>query len=78
MTNTMVDQLGATRRDLLGRAAEIALTIREFAPVAERERRLSDPVVAAMLEAGLFTMARARSYGGLELDPVGRDRKSVV
>ena len=55
---------------LLDAVREIEPTIREHAAEAERERRLSRPVVDAMREAGLFRMLTPRSLGGLEVDPV--------
>jgi alkylation response protein AidB-like acyl-CoA dehydrogenase len=55
---------------LLESVAEIAPIIREHASEAEQCRRLSRPVVEAMLEANLYDMSRPKSLGGLELDPV--------
>jgi alkylation response protein AidB-like acyl-CoA dehydrogenase len=46
--------------------------IREHNEEAERERRLSPPVLAALHEAGLLRMCTPRSLGGLEVDPITR------
>jgi alkylation response protein AidB-like acyl-CoA dehydrogenase len=48
--------------------------IREHADEAERERRLSPPVLAALYDAGLLRMCTPRSLGGLEVDPLTRAR----
>jgi alkylation response protein AidB-like acyl-CoA dehydrogenase len=50
-------------------ARRIAPVIREHNQEAERERRLSPPVLAALHEAGLLRMCTPRSLGGLEVDP---------
>src|SRR5262245_41379134 len=55
---------------LLEKVQAIAPTIRKSAPEAEQARRLSRPVVDAMQQAELYRMARAKAFGGLELDPV--------
>jgi indole-3-acetate monooxygenase len=55
---------------LLDRVKQIAPIIREHAAEAEQQRHVARPVVDAMLEAGLYAMARPRAFGGLEADPV--------
>jgi indole-3-acetate monooxygenase len=62
-TNITVDPIFA-------RVKEIAPIIREHAAEAEEKRRLSRPVVDAMLKAGLYSMALPKASGGLELDPI--------
>ena len=57
---------------LLDAAREIAPIIRAHSEEAERERRLSQPVLKALRETGLLRMATPRSFGGLETDPVTR------
>ena len=57
---------------LLHAAREVAPIIREHRDEAERERRLSAPVLNALKEAGLLRMTTPRSLGGLEGDPVTR------
>ena len=57
---------------LLDAARDIAPIIREHSEEAERERRLSAPVLTALKEAGLLRMTTPRSLGGLETDPVTR------
>jgi indole-3-acetate monooxygenase len=57
---------------LIDAAREIAPIIREYSEEAERERRLSQPVLTALREAGLLRMTTPRSLGGLETDPVTR------
>ncbi len=57
---------------LIDAAREIAPILRAHSDEAERERRLSAPVVAALRETGLMRMATPRSLGGLETDPVTR------
>lgn len=59
---------------LLEAARRIAPVIREHADDAERERRLSPPVLAALYDAGLLRMCTPRSLGGLEVDPLTRAR----
>ncbi len=44
--------------------------LREHSAQAEQERRLADPVVSALRDAGFFRMWRPRKLGGLELDPL--------
>jgi indole-3-acetate monooxygenase len=57
---------------LMEAARRIAPVIREHNQEAERERRLSPPVLAALHEAGLLRMCTPRSLGGLEADPLTR------
>jgi len=57
---------------LIDAAREIAPIIREHSQEAERERRLSQPVLGALRETGLLRMTTPRSLGGLETDPVTR------
>ncbi|MCE7986394.1 MAG: hypothetical protein DYG89_34920 [Caldilinea sp. CFX5] len=55
---------------LLDKVNEIAPLLHAHAEEAEQARQLARPVVAAMQQAGLYRMARAKAFGGLELDPV--------
>jgi alkylation response protein AidB-like acyl-CoA dehydrogenase len=55
---------------LVENAMKIAPIIRQHAAEAEQQRHLSRPVVDAMREAGLFSMACPRAFGGQEADPV--------
>jgi indole-3-acetate monooxygenase len=57
---------------LIDAAREIAPIIQEHSQEAERERRLSQPVLKALRETGLLRMNTPRSLGGLETDPVTR------
>src|SRR5216683_5536642 len=61
-----------TDATLIEAARRIAPVIREHSQKAERERRLSPPVLAALREAGLLRMCTPRSLGGLEADPLTR------
>ena len=53
---------------LIEAARQIAPVIREHSDEAERDRRLSRPVLDALHEAGLLRMFTPRSLGGLEVD----------
>ncbi|MGZ8189354.1 MAG: acyl-CoA dehydrogenase family protein, partial [Methylosarcina sp.] len=55
---------------LLRAVREIEPIIRQHAPEAERERKLSKPVAQAMRQAGLYRLWRPKAFGGFELDPV--------
>src|SRR5262252_9242706 len=55
---------------LVAKARELGPLIREHAMEAERERRLSKPVIDALNRAGLTKMLLPKSLGGLETDPV--------
>jgi indole-3-acetate monooxygenase len=57
---------------LIDAARDIAPTIQKHKEEAERERRLSRPVLAALRETGLLRMFTPRSLGGLETDPITR------
>src|SRR5262245_6771258 len=57
---------------LLDRAREIAPIVRAHSEEAERQRRLSQPVLNALRQTGLLCMTAPRSLGGLETDPVTR------
>ena len=59
-----------TADSLLDRVKKIAPIIREHAAEAEEQRRLSRPVVDAMRQAGLYSMAHPKAFGGLEVDPL--------
>lgn len=55
-------------------AQKIAPVIQQHRKEAERERRLSRPVLEALYETGLLRMSTPRSLGGLETDPITRAR----
>jgi alkylation response protein AidB-like acyl-CoA dehydrogenase len=55
---------------LVAKARELGPLIREHAAEAERERRLSKPVIDALNRAGITKMLLPKSLGGLETDPV--------
>lgn len=57
---------------LIEAARRIAPVIREHYDEAERERRLSPSVLAALHDTGLLRMCTPRSLGGLEADPLTR------
>src|SRR5215831_3723368 len=60
----------AIDENLVAKARELGPLIREHAAEAERERRLSKPVIAALNHSGITRMALPKSLGGLETDPV--------
>src|SRR5262247_2741796 len=64
----------ATVDVLLDQVKDMAPALRRHAAEAETARRLSQPVVDAMRQAGLYRMARPTTFGGLELDPVSMFR----
>ena len=57
---------------LIEAARHIAPVVRDHSREAERERRLSRPVLDALRETGLLRMSTPRSLGGLETDPITR------
>ena len=57
---------------LIEAAQQIAPIVAKHSEEAERERRLSRPVLDALREAGLMRMMTPRSLGGLETDPITR------
>ncbi len=54
--------------DLIKRARELVPLLARNAAQAESQRRLTDEVVAALEEAGLFRMLQPRRFGGFEAD----------
>jgi hypothetical protein len=65
----MADVNTSHRGRLLNDVRTLAPLIREHTDEAERERRLSPPVVTAF-EAGIFRMYTPCTLGGLEVDPL--------
>jgi indole-3-acetate monooxygenase len=57
---------------LIDAARRIGPIIREHNAEAERERRLSRPVLDTLYETGLLRMFTPRSLGGLEANPITR------
>src|SRR5262245_20767191 len=57
---------------LIDAARRIGPIIRQHNAEAERDRRLSRPVLDALYETGLLRMFTPRSLGGLEADPITR------
>ena len=55
---------------LLSAVRRLEPLIREQADEAERNRRLSQPVVTALAEAGIFRMYTPRTLGGFEVEPL--------
>ncbi|HEV8713036.1 MAG TPA: acyl-CoA dehydrogenase family protein, partial [Candidatus Binatia bacterium] len=55
---------------LLSAVRTLEPLIRKHADEAERNRRLSQPVVNALAEAGFFRLYTPRTLGGLEVDPL--------
>src|SRR5512145_3035021 len=59
-------------KSLMDAVRDIAPIIEKHRDEAERERRLSKPVLDALRETGLLKMATPKSLGGLETDPITR------
>ena len=59
-------------KSLMDAVRDIAPLIEKHRDEAERERRLSKPVLDALRETGLLKMATPKSLGGLETDPITR------
>jgi alkylation response protein AidB-like acyl-CoA dehydrogenase len=58
------------REDLLGAVRALAPRLRAASEEIERNRSLTEPLVQAMVDAGLYRMLLPRSLGGGELDPL--------
>jgi len=65
----MVGESGA---DILAAARAIGPMIRGEAAAIEASGRLTEKVVSALKEAGVFRMTMPRSMGGAELDPIAQ------
>ena len=72
MTDALVDT--ETAESLLDKVRDIEPVIRGHAEEAEHNRRLSQAVVDAMRDAGLFRVWTPRALGGFELDPMSAYR----
>ena len=59
-----------TTPDLLDEAQRLEALIDEHAAEGDERGRLSDPVVDALHDAGIFGMWVPKELGGSELDPV--------
>lgn len=57
---------------LIDAAKSIGPVIRQHQEQAERDRRLTRPVLDALHEAGMLRMFTPKSLGGLEADPITR------
>ncbi|HET8575707.1 MAG TPA: acyl-CoA dehydrogenase family protein [Methylomirabilota bacterium] len=56
--------------DYVERAKKLAPQIESWADQGEQERRLPEPMVAALFDAGLFRLLLPRTLNGAEVDPV--------
>jgi alkylation response protein AidB-like acyl-CoA dehydrogenase len=61
---------GCTRDDLLDAVRALAPRLRAASDEIERGRSLTEPLVQAMVDAGLYRMLIPRSLGGGEIDPL--------
>jgi 3-hydroxy-9,10-secoandrosta-1,3,5(10)-triene-9,17-dione monooxygenase len=61
--------LSSSPADLLERARALGELAAAHRDQAERDRRLADPVVEAMVSSGLFRLLRSQRLGGLEVEP---------
>src|SRR5262245_52835902 len=59
-----------SREGLLDAVKGLAPALRAASGEIERDRSLTEPIVQAMVEAGLYRMFLPRSLGGGELDPL--------
>ena len=59
-----------TRDDLLEAARTLAPRLRAASDAIERGRSLTEPIVQALADAGLYRMFLPRSLGGGEVDPL--------
>jgi alkylation response protein AidB-like acyl-CoA dehydrogenase len=59
-----------TKRDLLAAVQALAPRLHEAAKEIEATRSLGEPLVQAMVDAGLYRMLLPRSLGGGEIDPL--------
>ncbi|MEE8465851.1 MAG: acyl-CoA dehydrogenase family protein, partial [Dehalococcoidia bacterium] len=57
---------------LIDAAKSIAPVVEQHQEQAERERRISRPVIDALHETGILSMFTPKSLGGLEVDPITR------
>ncbi|MFI1799697.1 acyl-CoA dehydrogenase family protein [Streptomyces sp. NPDC020379] len=60
--------LSPTRDELVARAVALQPLLREHAATIEAERRVTDEVIDALTEAGLFKLTVPRRFGGYETD----------
>ncbi|MBI1737215.1 MAG: acyl-CoA dehydrogenase family protein [Candidatus Rokubacteria bacterium] len=58
------------RKDLLAAVESLAPQLRDAAPDIEAKRTLPEPLVQAMVDAGLYRLFLPRSLGGGEIDPL--------
>lgn len=66
MTTTHIP--APTREELVARAEALQPLLREHAATIEAERRVTDEVIDALTEAGLFRLTVPRRFGGYESD----------
>lgn len=62
--------MASSIESLLESVRQIEPVLRRHAQTAERARQLSDDVVVAMRDRGLYRLWRPRIFGGLEIDPM--------
>ena len=74
MTPPPLESMATSRAEaapgILDRVRALLPEIAAYADETERERRIAAPLVAAMLEAGLFRMLLPRPFNGFETDPL--------
>jgi len=56
--------------DIMAQVKKIEPVIRKHSFEAEKNRRLSEPVLKALKESKMFRIWKPEAYGGLEIDPI--------